>query len=194
MREFILISNHGQTSGNFNDLMQAGRLDIVIHSIINAFFVSNNMREDTIFHLILNGPPDPPRHIEFIYDSEMPISKKDVGNLLKSVLWKYKQGKKIKAFPGIFVEKKSFQALIKELVESGKKNFYLLDKRGKDISNMELKENPIFILGDHEGIPKNNKTFIKRYTKEVFSLGRTNYFTSQCVTILNYLVDKNGNN
>jgi tRNA (pseudouridine54-N1)-methyltransferase len=102
----------------------------------------------------------------------------------------------LRSITRIFLSRLSltFEALIKELDEQGKKNFYLLDKRGKDISEIKIKENPIFILGDHEGIPKNNKTFIKRYKKDLFSLGRTNYFTSQCITILNYLVDKNGNN
>ncbi|MBU2616633.1 MAG: hypothetical protein KKB79_01470, partial [Nanoarchaeota archaeon] len=69
MRNFVYFSNSAATSGkalsggNVN-LMKAGRMDIVIHVIINAFFISHDIRDDLKLHLIFNGPPDPPRHIE----------------------------------------------------------------------------------------------------------------------------------
>ena len=103
MRDFIILSNQGRTRGDFRDLMSAGRMDIVIHSIINAFFLSNEVRQNVTVHVILNGPPDPPKHLEFVYDPESTLSKKDVGTLIKSALWKYKHGKKIRAFPGVFI-------------------------------------------------------------------------------------------
>ncbi len=185
MREFVLISNHGRTSGNFNDLMQAGRIDIVIHSIINAFFVSNEIRKDVKFHIFLCGPPDPVKHIEIIYDPDTPFSKKDIGNLIKKTLYKYKKDKKTEAFPGVFVEKKSFQKFFKEIEN---RNIYVLDKKGEKTEKFD--ENPIFILGDHEGIiNKQDKKLIKNENK--ISLGNTMYFTSQCITILNHYMDKN---
>ena len=41
MREFILISNRGRTKGDWKDLMAAGRMDIVCHSVVSALFLSN---------------------------------------------------------------------------------------------------------------------------------------------------------
>jgi tRNA (pseudouridine54-N1)-methyltransferase len=188
MREFVYYSKRAYTSGNFKDLMKAGRLDIAIHTIISAFFLSNKLREDITLHLIFNGPPDPPKHLEFISDKEMPISKKDIAKLLKIMLYKYKKDKKIKVFPGCFIEKKPLQGLIKEL-SSEKKKIYLLDKKGGDIRNIKFGENPVFILGDQEGIPKTELKFIKKYAK-LISLGQLSYFSSQTVTIINHELDR----
>ena len=187
MRQFVIFSEHGRTRGDFKDLMQAGRLDIVIHSIINAMFLSNAEREDTVVHIILNGPPEAPKHLEFKHDPESTLSKKDVGNLIKSALWKTKPGKKVQAFPGVWIEKRSFEKVLEE-INNG--NIYLLDKKGEDIGKIELPADPIFVLGDHEGLPKDQRKFAKKIAKGTINLGPHAYFTSQCVTILNNFVDR----
>ena len=169
MREFIYYSNKGRTSGNFTDLMSAGRMDIVCHIVINSFFLSQKMRDDVKLHLMLNGPPDPPKHIEITAKTSegMPetgkevgsvdISKKDIGGLIKIILYKYKKDRKIEVYNGISVERKSFVKLIDELKD---RTIYLLDKKGEDISKIKIKENPVFIIGDHEGLPKKVKKYI----------------------------------
>jgi len=190
MRAFLLYSNKGFTSGKFRNLMEAGRLDIVAHSIIHCFFLSNNIRKDVKMDIILNGPPDPPKHIEIIPNEKTPFSKKDVGELLRIVLWKYKKGRKVEALPGIFIEKKSLEDVI---IES-KKDFeiYVLDKKGKNISeiNFDLNKNTMFVLGDEEGIPKDKKRFLRENCNSFLSLGNIEYFTSQCIVILNYILDR----
>lgn len=186
MRTFILFSEHGATSGNFHDLKQAGRLDIVAHSLISAFYLSNKLRDNIKFHLILNGPPDSPKHIEFNIKDETSISKKDLGTLLKNTLWKYKKGKKIEAFPGIFIEKSSFENLLKDYKDQ---NLYVLDEYGEDISKVKFKENPIFILGDHQGLPKKERKLAKKQAQRI-SLGANIYFTSQTITFLNIWLDR----
>ena len=201
MREFIYYSNKGRTSGNFDDLMKAGRMDIVCHIVINSFFLSQKMRDDVKLHLILNGPPDPPKHIEIKANTKdgMPetgkevgsvdISKKDIAGLLKIILYKYKKGKKTEVYNRIFVEKKSFVKMIDELKD---RNIYLLDKKGEDISRINIKENPVFIIGDHEGIPKKIKRYIlnNKNVKSV-SIGPQVYFASHVVVILNNILDRN---
>lgn len=188
MREFIYFSAKGRTSGNFKDLMQAGRLDIAIHVIIASFFLSNRLREDVRLHLILNGPPDPPKHLEFVSDDEMPISKKDVSGLIKRMLYKYKSGRKEKVFPGCFVEKKSFNDVLKDLRANGKK-IYLLDKRGKDIRDLNFPDNSVFILGDHEGLPKKELKEAKK-NAELITVGPTTYFASQVVVLVQNELDR----
>lgn len=188
MREFIYFSAKGRTSGNFHDLMKAGRMDIAIHVIIASFFLSNKLREDVKLHLILNGPPDAPKHLEFVSDEEMPISKKDVSGLIKRMLFKYKKGRKEKVFPGCYVEKKSFAKLLEELQADGKK-IYLLDKRGKDIRNVQLAENAVFILGDHEGLPKKELKLAKKQA-ELVTVGPQNYFASQVVVLVQNELDR----
>jgi tRNA (pseudouridine54-N1)-methyltransferase len=188
MREFVYFSSKARTSGNFADLMQAGRLDIACHVIIAAFFLSHDIRKDVKLHMIFNGMPDPPKHLEFVYDENMPISKKDVAGLIKRMLYKHKQGRKIEAFPGCFIEKKSFTKLLEEL-QAENKQLYILDKQGKDIRNMQLEKNAVFILGDQEdkGLPKKE---MKRFNAEKISLGKNMLFASQAVVILHNELDR----
>lgn len=184
MRTFIIISPHGRTKGDWNDVMKAGRIDILCHAVISSFYLSNAIRSDVTCSLLLQGPPDPVKHIEISYDEELPISKKDVGNLIRSALWKYKQGKKVRAFPGVFIEKKSFQNIIPESQE-----IYYLHEKGKDITEVSFGENPVFVLGDHEGIPKQELKYLKKNATAI-SLGKQVYFTSQCISFLNIWLDR----
>lgn len=187
MREFLLYSNTGFTSGKFRDLMKAGRLDIVAHSIIHALYLSNDIRKDVKFHVILNGPPDPPKHIEIFYEENIPISKKDVGNLLKFTLWKYKKGRKVKAFPGIYIEKKSFEEVVDEMRKS--KEIVYLDKNGESFREFDFSKDCLFVIGDHLGLPKEAKKYLRKINARKLSLGSKTYFSSQTIVILNFLID-----
>ena len=185
MREIIYYSKNASTTGNFKDLMRAGRMDIVCHIIIMAFFLSNKVREDVKLHLFFDGQPDPPKHLELMpkQNNKFQISKKDIAGLIKRMLYKYKKDKKIEAFPGCFVEKLSLIDFMNKL----DRNIYILDTKGEDIREIEIKENPVFLMGDQEGIPKKDLRKIKG--KRV-SLGNEVYFASQSLTILNHELDR----
>jgi tRNA (pseudouridine54-N1)-methyltransferase len=165
--------------------MDAGRMDIVCHAVISTFFLSNAMRDDVKLQLILNGPPNPPRCIEFVPTADSSISKKDVGNLIRSALWKHKEGKKVEAFPGIFIEKKSLQRVLDDHTEP----IFYLDPKGKDIAEIDFPSDPVFVLGDHDGIPKDEKKYLKKHATAI-SIGNKTYFTSQCISFLNMWLDR----
>ncbi len=195
MREFIYYSNSAVTAGNMigDNLMKAGRMDIVCNVIISAFFTSNKMREDVRFHLIFNGPPYAPRHLVLESNEEMPISKKNVAGLIKRMLYKSPDSEGLfEVFPGASIEKKSFEHLVKELDKEGK-DVLLLDGRGKDIReiklNMDNENNSVFIIGDHEGFPSDKKKFLKKMDK--VSIGPKVLFASQVITILHNELDRN---
>jgi len=192
MRTFVYFSGTAQTSGNFdvNNLMKAGRMDIVMHVIINAFFLSHELRDDVKLHLIFYGPPDPPKHIEIQVKPETNLSKKDVANLIRKILYKYKEGRKTEVLPGCFVEKKSFLGVINELVKEGKKIF-ILDKKGKDIRKARIPKESVFVLGDHEGLPKKELRRLKRIA-DLVSVGSKIYFASHVITIVNNELDLRG--
>ncbi len=194
MREFIFFSKKAHTSGKFKDLMSAGRLDIVCHVIIMAFFVSKAIRKNIKLNLFFYGPPDPPKHLIITNtnsDKEkdfVTISKKDIAGLLKRMLYKYKKGKKIEVFPGCFIEKKSFNDFVDELDNQGR-TIYLLDPKGEDIRKINIEKNPVFIFGDHEGIPKQELKKIKGKVKKA-SIGNIKYFSSQVLTIVQNELDR----
>jgi tRNA (pseudouridine54-N1)-methyltransferase len=192
MRHFIYFSRSAVTTGNFKDLMKAGRMDIAIHVVISTFFLSHAFRKDAKLHLVFYGPPDPPRHIEIQVTDELDISKKDVGNLIKKILYKYREGQKHEPLPGCFIEKKSLLKVAEELEKEGKEIF-ILDKKGEDIRDVEMKKEKdvVFILGDHDGLPHKELKRLKQMATPV-SIGPKMYFASQTVAIVNNELDRRG--
>lgn len=147
MREFVLYSRMGRTDSNWTNLHDAGRLDIVYECIIASLFLSHAIRRDTAFHAILNGPPMPPVHLEI--DGETLHDVRTDQETWKQILKKVLAGKE---HPGIRFSKTSFEALIKAKDKEAK--IYVLEEGGKDIFQAEIGENPLFVLGDHVGLPK----------------------------------------
>ena len=192
MRHFVYFSQSARTSGNFSsdDLMGAGRLDIAIHVIINAFFLSHKLRDDVVLHLIFYGNPDPPKHIEIHVNEETQLSKKDVAGLIKKILYKYKPGQKTEAVPGCFVEKKSFLDVINSLSAEGK-DIFIMDEAGIPLRDAKIQKESVFVIGDHEGFPQKE---LKRLKKKfnLVSVGPKIYFASQVVTLINNELDLRG--
>ncbi len=218
MKHFIYFSKDAVTSGKAlsqNSLMRAGRMDIAIHSLIQGLFLSHDFRTDVKFHFVFYGMPDPPKHIEIQVKENTVIRKKDVGTLIKKILYKYKEGKKTEVFPGCFVEKKSFLKVVEELapksvpphfvpstrtsnevpsddqdgISEGK--IFILDKKGEDIRKVKIPKDCVFILGDQEGLPKKELKRLKKIATKI-SVGPKVYFASQVVVIVNNELDYRG--
>jgi len=190
MREFIYYSKSAVTAGNLigDNLMKAGRMDIVCNVIISAFFTSNAMRNDVKFHLVFDGPPHAPRHLVLESNEEMPISKKNVAGLIKRMLYKSPDSEGLlEVLPGASIEKKSFEHVVKELDAEGK-DVLLLDGKGDDIREVDLNKQPVFIIGDHEGFPSDKKKFLKKIDK--VTIGPKVLFASQVITILHNEMDR----
>jgi tRNA (pseudouridine54-N1)-methyltransferase len=197
MRELIYYSRTAPTSGNYigDNLQEAGRIDIAIHTVIAAFFLSHKIRSDMKLHLCFAGPPTPPRHLEIMPVTEgktgvdkIYLAKTNVSAILKKMLYKYKEGKKNEVFPGFWIEKKSFLDIVKELHEEGR-NLYVLDPDGEDIRTAEIKENPVFILGDHKGLPEKEYKRLKQICIPI-TIGKRTYFASQTVAVVNNELDR----
>ena len=179
MREFILFSRTGRTDGNFESLREAGRLDVVYQCILLALFRSHSIRRDVVFHVILNGPPRPPIHLTVDGRElrDVRVDERTWQEILRKVLSGGEH-------PGISIKKGSFQELVKT-----KGKVYVLEETGQNIEKIEFEENPIFILGDHVGLPKKDESFALRYGSKI-SLGKKPYLAASCVDIINYLLDR----
>jgi tRNA (pseudouridine54-N1)-methyltransferase len=172
----------GKTDANFNSLHDGGRLDIVHECIVSSLFLSHGIRRDVTFHAVLNGPPNPPMHIqingETLYDVRTDMETWQ--QLLKKTL----SGK---PHPGITKDKKPFEPLIKSKAQTHK--VYVLEEGGKPLNEVEIPENCVFVLGDHVGLPKRAEDFVLRFGEKI-SLGRTPYLAKSCITIINYTLDQ----
>ncbi len=198
MKHLIYFSSKAVTSGKAisdaikdKNLMKVGRIDIVCHFVIQSLFLSNSYRTDTKVHLLFYGKPDPPKHLEIQMNEDLDLSKKDIANLIKKMLYKFKEGKKIEVFPKCFIEKKSLFNLINELVKQDNEIF-ILDKKGKDIRKEKILENSVFVIGDQNGIPKKEMRRLKKISK-VISIGSKTYFASQTSIILGNELDRQNN-
>jgi len=149
-------------------------------------------------HLIFNGSPDPPKHLEIFpgknlegVEGKIDISKKDIASLFKKILYKYKKGEKTEVASGYSIEKKHFSNLVLELANQGKEIF-ILDKKGEDIRSAEIPKNAVFILGDQDGIPKQEFKHLKSKGVEMkkISVGPAMLFASQTMTILQNELDR----
>jgi tRNA (pseudouridine54-N1)-methyltransferase len=160
----------------------AGRLDIAYECTIAALFLSHAIRKDTTFHTILNGPPNPPLCIK-IQGEKLHDVRTDQ-QTWQQILKKTLSGK---AHPGITLAKTSFEALLKS--KASESQIYVLEEHGKDIADITIRSEPIFILGDHVGLPKKAESFALRYGEKI-SLGKQPYLAAACITILNYLLDR----
>lgn len=193
MRHFIYYSGTGVTSGKAmsqGNLMQAGRMDIAIHSFIQAVYLSKGFREDVKFHFVLYGMPDPPKHIEITVTEELELSKKDVAKILKKILYKFKEGQKTEVLPNCFVEKKPLLKVISDLMEEDIEVF-ILDKKGESLREIEIPKNCAFLIGDHAGLPRKESKRLKTMVEPV-SVGPHMYFASQVVAVINNELDFRG--
>jgi len=180
-REFILFSRSGKTNSAFSNLHDAGRLDIVYECVVTSLFLSHGIRRDVTFHAILNGPPNPPLHIQIdggsLYDVRTDV------DTWQQILRKVIAGK---SHPGISVDKTGFEALLKKEAQS--RIVYVLEEGGKNIAETEPADDAVFVLGDHVGLPKKAEMFALRYGEKI-SLGKQPYLAASCITIIYYLLD-----
>lgn len=181
-REFLLFSRIGKTSNNFNNLHDAGRLDITYECIIASLFLSHGLRKNVTFHSILNGPPKPPLHLQ-IEGAKLFNVRTDIWTWQR-ILKKVISGN---SHPGITVTKKSFESLLKEKANS--KQIFVLEEGGKKIDSISFHPDSVFVLGDHVGLPRKVENLALRYGEKI-SLGKKTYLASSCITILNYFLDQ----
>jgi tRNA pseudouridine-54 N-methylase len=182
MYEFVLHSRKGCTDGNFRNLVQGGRLDIVYQCILTSLFKSHAHRKDVKFHAILNGPPKPPLQLE-IRGAEL----RDAGTderTWEDILRRVLNGS---SHPGISLRKNGLQSLIREKHESNV-DIFVLEEKGEKVSTIDFGESALFVIGDQVGLPRKDERFVLRFGGKI-SLGKQRYLAASCIDILNFMLD-----
>lgn len=188
MKQFILYARKAVTSPDFSldDLPgSGGRMDLVARCVCSALWISHDLRRDSCIHVVACGSPNPPVVISF-YGNRLRGVSPDERNI---AAWIKKTLARKRKNPGINIRKLSFQQLVEEIAPEGN-IFYVLHEKGKDIARVKLKADPVFILGDHIGLPRKEEKFVERFEYEQISLGTISYLASQCITVLHYELDK----
>ncbi len=189
-RVFLLIANKAVTEPfNLNDMPgSAGRMDIVCRFISQSLFVSHGIRKDSDAYVLLKGMPDPPKAIKIVGNEVKYLApdERNIGGMLNKALKEKVDEKWKKVSHGIYISRKNLEELISELQNLG--DLFYLKEDGIDVFEKDF-ANPVFILGDHLGVSEEDEKIILKHAEKI-SLGSVSYQADQCVTILNYILDR----
>jgi tRNA (pseudouridine54-N1)-methyltransferase len=195
MRTFILKARNGTTAWQQvrAQIGNKGHFEVIAHSIINAFFVSNGFRTDTEFYVILDSSHDFPRTLKLSAVEGLSIAGFHEGAVIDLLEKALKDGKDLKkdetliVAPGLEIHGFGFEKLVGELIKT--RQLYLLEPKGDNLREQQLEADPIFILSDHLALPKNNVKSLKRRGLKTLSLGKKMLFASQCIVLLHHELD-----
>ena len=192
-RHFYVKSTKGVTDAkkiNLKDIPgTSGRLDIIARSINAAFWLSNNIRRNVVFHTILHGMPDPPVYMRFEGEKMRKISpdERSIILFILKALEKTRENE-VESTPGVFVSRKNFEKFIEE---NRDKRIYLLMEDGKPMDDINFKNGRdyLFILGDNLDLSEEEKQIAIEAGATPVSIGKTSYLTSHCIVVINWYLD-----
>lgn len=198
MRTFIIRARKGSTRWQQirSSVGSKEHFEVVAHSVINAFFVSNGFRDNVEVYIILDSSEDFPRTIKLSSHDGLSITgfhEEAVIELVEKALKESHGLQKDETrtiAPGIKISGFGFERLVGNLLENHP--VYLLDRKGDDIRTVEFNSNPVFILSDHLAMPKNSVKGLTRRGLKTISLGKKILFASQCVVLINHELDRMG--
>jgi len=186
MRAFLIKASKSCTAPIFSLKSLAstsGRLDVVLRSIISAFWWGEKLRKDVTFYALLEGPPRPPLVVEIHGTRLKKLPKSETE--LAEIFCRLFKGEKIRGFK---VYRENFRELVRRL-----SNIYevvYLHEDGVDIRTFKFTRTPLFILGDHEGLDSESEEFLKNLRIPWISLGPIPYLASHCVIMVNEELDR----
>lgn len=196
MRTFIIRARKGSTNWQRirSQMGTSSHFEVIAHAVINAFFVSNNFRDDVEIYIVLDSSDDFPRTIKLSAADGLSIAgfhEEAVITLIEKAL-KDSQGLQKNETrlldAGVQINGFGFEKLIENLLAT--RTVYLLEPKGEDIRTITLPLDPVFILSDHLAMPKNSVKGLKRRGVKTMSLGKKMLFASQCVVLINHEMDR----
>ncbi|MFA4935921.1 MAG: tRNA (pseudouridine(54)-N(1))-methyltransferase TrmY [Candidatus Methanoperedens sp.] len=187
MKSLIIIGHKAVTAPfSLNDLPgAAGRMDILCRCVNAALFLSHDLRRDVLVYLVLKGG-SPSKLVRFDGAEVRYLSpdERSAASLIKKALEKNVQDFWTESTPGVSVRKGGFEDLLKEL---NKKVIYLRED-GMDIRG-KIFEEPLFVLGDHEGLTGDEEKIIEGYEPEIVSVGPLSLHADHCIVLLHNEMD-----
>lgn len=196
MRTFIIKANKAKTSPDFklSDLPgTSGRIDVLCRFLNSAFLLSHGLRKNVRVWLLLYGPPNPPKAIRFEgpqlkvrLNPDERSTAKLIMKALKAGEGLKEPGKEVEVYPGLYVSNRTFEDVIRLTLKNS--TLYYLHKEGKPIEKASFGSNVAFVLGDHEGLSREDETFLAGIAEKV-SVGKKSYLASHVVAYVNIFLD-----
>ena len=187
MRRFLILGHRAPLDASFslNDLPGgAGRLDILCRAIGASLLVSHGIREDVETILLLQDAV----HIRIRGDRVKRLSpdERSTAGLLQRALASTAD-EEVQSTPGIFVSRRTLPEALDRLYQL-ESNPIVLHEKGEPADTFAFPNDPTFILSDHLDYTEDEERTLRDLPH--VSLGDRALHTSQCITIVHYLVDQ----
>jgi tRNA (pseudouridine54-N1)-methyltransferase len=195
-REFILRARRAPTTPDFSldELGGDRHLEIVAHCVVNALFLSRQVRPRTVVQLVMDGPAAPPKTVRLESDSLGSLDgldERSIWRLLQRALAAGRGlglGEEVEVAAGVFVAKQSFEQLVRDRCAAGP--LYYLRPGGTDIRALELAVPARFVFTDHLAMPRKSDRFLERLGARPLSVGPSMLFASQCIAVVHNELDR----
>ena len=189
MRRFLFLAHKVPLDGEFtlNDLPgSAGRLDLLCRALGASLFVSHGIRRDVESILLIQN------RVQIRVSGErvkrLNPDERSTAALLKRAL-EAREEDEVESTPGIFVTNRDLSEALDRLYQL-EANPVVLHEDGTDVDSFSFPPDPAFILSDHLDFSEDEERALADLPR--ISLGRDPLHTSQCVSILHYLLDRRG--
>jgi tRNA (pseudouridine54-N1)-methyltransferase len=142
-------------------------------------------------YLVLQGKPEPPKTIRLV-GSELKYLNPDersTGALIRNALMKKIDSGEVLSTPGIYISRAGFQEVILKLAEPSK--ITLLREDGKEFTSSNIQGEFTFVLSDDKDFNEEEQAVLDKFKPDILSLGSTSYHSDHCITVVNWLLDKN---
>lgn len=196
MRIFVIRARKGSIHPDKikNQVGSNEHIEIIAHTLCNAFYFSKGMRHDVEVYVVLDSANDFPRTLKFSSNEGLSFPGFHEQAFLDKISWALSAGGDVlkgetkTLAPGIQIIGYGFDTLMKTLQEQCP--IYLLDKKGLDIRDVVFEQDAVFMLSDHLPMPKNSIKGLERRGLTKISLGKKMLFASQCVVLVQHELDR----
>lgn len=186
MRAFAVVGHLAPTGDGFtlDDLPgSAGRMDILCRCVSAALALSHGIRRDAEIHLLLLGPPLPPKEVLIRGDSVRSLSpdERSTAALVRKALALPVGESFRESTPGILVRRMGLAGLL----AGGR--YAVLSEDGADVRGQEPLP-PSFILSDHLDFTEGEEALLAGLPR--ISVGPVVLQADQAITVLQNELDR----
>lgn len=199
MRTFIIKARKATTNPEKlkNQIGSKDHFEVVLHSVMNAFFIASDFRQNVEVYIVFDGAHDFPVTLKLSGQHGLSFAgfhEQAIYKVIAEALSRVSELKKnqvLSVSSGIEILGYGLETLIKNLLEQ-QRNIFILDKKGEAIRELEFPSHPVFLLSDHLMMPKKTLIGLKRRGLRSLSLGKKMLFASQCVVLIQHELDIQG--
>jgi tRNA (pseudouridine54-N1)-methyltransferase len=175
----------------------AGRWDLLARCVQAALFISHDIRRDSELHLVVMGPPDPPKTIRVHGATAKrlnPDERSTVALLSRALEVPLRgDGGEVPSTPGISVSRRDLGAVLDAFCEGP---LILLDEMGHDGGHEELASiaagGGTFIIGDDRGLTEDQLEAARQRGAAEVSLGPLSLHADHCIVLVHNVLDRLG--